>query len=204
VGLVAGRLAEEFYRPTIVLSKDAETATGSARTIGNFSIINALKHASVHIDRFGGHQQAAGLTISNSKFEVFYQSVLTYAEANLEVGSKILELDIELLTQDINLETYKIISALEPFGVGNSKPKFLIKNAVLKSIKLVGSEGKHAQAVFGVGNNSINAIGFNMSKLFQNFSLNTALDVACELLADTWNNQTKLKLRILDIKKTSV
>ena len=83
VGLVAGRIAEEYHKPTMVLSRDGAEATGSARTVGEFNVVESLKHASEHLTRFGGHQQAAGLTLKVDDFELFYQKILDYAEENL-------------------------------------------------------------------------------------------------------------------------
>ncbi len=203
VGLVAGKLAEEFYRPTIVLSKDAETATGSARTVGNFSIIEALKFSSHHLVRFGGHQQAAGLTIKNESFEGFYQSLLEYAETNLISEAKVLELDAEVLPDDLQLTTYNLITSLEPFGIGNPKPKFLIKAAELKALRLVGASGQHAQFKFKLGEKLISGIGFGLSKSTERFKIGDSLDLAAELIEDSWNGNRQLKLRIVDIKNTN-
>jgi single-stranded-DNA-specific exonuclease len=145
VGLVAGRLAEEFYKPVIVLEKTTEFSTGSARTVGDFNILEALKHASEHLVRFGGHKQAAGLTLQTVKLEIFYQKVLDYAEANIVESSRTLELEAELQASDLVSTTYNLVSSLEPFGVNNPKPKFLISALEILDLKPVGKTGQHFQ-----------------------------------------------------------
>ncbi len=201
VGLVAGKLAEEFYKPTIVLSVEADTATGSARTVGDFSIIEALKKASGYLERFGGHTQAAGLTLKNENLEVFYQAVLSYAETNFSLKPKVLELDAELKVSELNFYTYGLIEKLEPFGVGNPKPKFIIKNLFLNSVKQVGEGGKHAQVVFDWNEGQIGAIGFNMTKSLEQYRTGSEVNVACELIVDFYKGSRKLKLKLMDISK---
>ena len=197
VGLVAGRLAEDFYKPTIVLQAEGEEATGSARTVGNFNVVEALKYASDHLVRFGGHKQAAGLTLRTENFEIFYQTILEYAEKQEgEPAGPILELEAELTAEDLTLQTFELVSALEPFGVGNPRPKFLIRNARVISQRQVGGEGKHLQMQIEVGETSISAIAFN----FRPMEGSEIFDVACELIQDGWNGRRQLKLRVVDVR----
>lgn len=202
VGLVAGKIAEEFYRPTIILEKGEIEATGSARSVGEFDIVEALKSSQGHLLRFGGHKQAAGLTLKTEKFELFYQSVLEFAEKNMEADQPpILHLDAELLPSDLQFTTYNLLTALEPFGVNNPKPKFLISNAEILSIKPVGAQGQHMQIQVKLKEKVLSCIGFNFSGKILGVKIGDNIDIACELIADFWNGQQKLKLRLIDIKK---
>ncbi|MBI5530175.1 MAG: single-stranded-DNA-specific exonuclease RecJ [Candidatus Doudnabacteria bacterium] len=202
VGLVAGRLAEEYYKPVIVLEKTEEFCTGSARTVGDFNILEAIKHASAHTVKFGGHKQAAGLTIKVEEFENFYVKLLEYAEANVteESSKKILELEAELLAADLTPNTYNQIASLEPFGVDNIKPKFLVSDMQIVSCRSVGQEGKHVQFQLAKEGRQIPGIAFNFSMLEKNIKVGDTVDVACELLLDGWNGRSQLKLRIIDMR----
>jgi single-stranded-DNA-specific exonuclease len=147
VGLAAGRIAEEFHKPAIVLDKGELESTGSARTVGEFNVLEAIKHGSLHLIRYGGHQQAAGLTLKTAEYEQFYKKILEYAEHNLSETDldRQLLLEAELNPEDLQLTTYNLLTKLEPFGVGNPKPKFLIKNLKINSVRLVGGEKQHLQ-----------------------------------------------------------
>ncbi len=202
VGLVAGRLAEEYYKPVIVLEKTDEFCTGSARTVGEFDILEAIKHASSHTVKFGGHKQAAGLTIKAEEFENFYGKLLEYAELNVteESSQKILELESELFGIDLTASTYNLIANLEPFGVGNPKPKFLVSQVNIASSKTVGAEGKHSQYQLKKDNRAIAGIAFNSAVLEKNFKVGDTVDIACELIEDTWNGRNDVKLRVIDMR----
>lgn len=152
VGLAAGRIAEEFYKPTIVLDCGDVESTGSARTVGEFNVIEALKYASAHLVKFGGHQQAAGLTLKTAEYEQFYQKILEYADKKLSEAdlSRQLLLEAELNPQDLQLTTYNLLVDFEPFGVGNPRPKFLIRSLKIDSIRLVGSLQQHMQVMLTI------------------------------------------------------
>ncbi|MBI3232273.1 MAG: single-stranded-DNA-specific exonuclease RecJ [Candidatus Doudnabacteria bacterium] len=198
VGLVAGKLAEEFYKPTFILSLEKGEATGSARAVGQFNVVEALRFSSRHLVRFGGHRQAAGLSLRPENFEIFYQTILDYAENNLADGdvSPSLELEAELLEEDLQLTTCNLLANLEPFGVGNPRPKFLIRNVRIISQRQVGTDGRHLQAQVQIGEKIMPAIAFN----FRSVDSANQHDLACELLEDGWNGRKQLKLKIVDVQ----
>jgi single-stranded-DNA-specific exonuclease len=150
MGLVAGKLAEEFYKPAIVLERTDELCTGSARTAGEFNILEALKFSSEHLSKFGGHKQAAGLSLRADQFEGFYQKLLAYADQNIgeEKSQKVLELEAELALGQLSIVNCQLLRRFEPFGVDNIAPKFLISNLVISSTRLVGKQGQHLQLQF--------------------------------------------------------
>ncbi len=202
VGLVAGRLAEEYYKPVIVLEKTDGFCTGSARTAGEFDILEAIKYASAHTVKFGGHKQAAGLSLHADNFEKFYSKILEYAEINLseEKSQKVLQLEAELDESQLSNGTYQMLQQLEPFGVGNPHPKFLISNAEILSTRTVGATGQHSQYQFKKGNRTIAGIAFNSAQLEKNFKVGDTVDVACELIEDNWNGRNEVKLRVVDLR----
>ena len=203
VGLVAGKISEEFYRPTIVLEKGEEESTGSARSIGEFNIVKALSNAAEHLVRFGGHKQAAGLTLKNENFEKFYEQILNYANEFLkdEDLERVLELEAELGESTLSMEVYRQILGLEPFGFGNPKPKFFLKNIRLESLKAVGNAKQHLQMRLQIGEKNISAIFFSGSNFAKNLAIGDTLEVAAELMEDGWNGKKDIKLKIIDINK---
>jgi single-stranded DNA-specific DHH superfamily exonuclease len=152
MGLVAGKLAEEFYKPTIVLERTENLCTGSARTAGEFDMLEALKFSSAHLSKFGGHKQAAGLSLQADKFELFYQKLLVYAEDNINVekSQKILELETELSSGQCSVGSVQLVNRLAPFGVDNVTPKFLIPNLQVLSVRMVGKQAQHLQIKFSI------------------------------------------------------
>jgi single-stranded-DNA-specific exonuclease len=205
VGLVAGRLAEEFYKPVVVLEKGETESTGSARTAGDFDLLESLKYAAEHIHRFGGHKQAAGLTIKNENLEKFYQKVLEFAEVNIneETFQRQLNLEAELEQSQLSIENCQLLQLLEPFGVDNFKPKFLISGLPVASLRFVGQEGKHLQIKFQTENGQLEAIMFSASESAKKIGIGSVVDAAAELMLDTWNGQSKLKLRIVDVRQVA-
>jgi single-stranded-DNA-specific exonuclease len=202
MGLVAGRLAEEFYKPTIVLERTENLCTGSARTAGDFDMLEALKFSSEHLSKFGGHKQAAGLSLQADKFDLFYQKLLVYAEANilLESAQKILELEAELTPSQLSLSVVEGLQSLQPFGVSNPFPKFLISNLQVSSTRLVGKQAQHLQMKLNIGNREIGSIMFNAPDFAKTLKIGDTVDVAAELIEDGWNGKKDVKLKIIDIK----
>ena len=206
VGLVAGRLAEEYYKPVIVLERTESFCTGSARTAGEFDILQAIKYSERHVVKFGGHKQAAGLTIRVEEFENFYAKLLEYADGNWneEKAQKVLLLEAELEEADLSLETCGFLQQLEPFGVGNPQPKFLVQGLKILGIRPVGATGQHSQFQLQKGGLTLAGIAFNFSSLEKNLKIGDTIDAAAELIEDGWNGRRLVKLKIADIKKLTV
>lgn len=217
VGLVAGRLTEEFHKPVMVLSRGEEESTGSARSVGEFNVVESLKAAAEHLVRFGGHQQAAGLTVRTSEFDQFYQKVLEYAEKHLteEDMDPTLYLEGEIgeshITETVQVPAsgqkrnavMETLSKIEPFGVGNPKPKFLVQNAVVGSMRSVGAASQHIQLGLQVGQATLPGIYFNAPDFAKNVKIGDTIDVALELMEDEWNGRVTLKGRIIDMRFAS-
>lgn len=201
VGLIAGRLAEQYKKPVLILERGEVESTGSARTGNNFNIVEALKASSHLLVKFGGHKQAAGLTVRTEYIELLYASLLDYAEkTNYETEEQVLELDTILLPQQLTLATHEAVASFEPFGIGNPKPLFLIADGQILKMRTVGKEASHLQLTLRFGEVIIDAIAFSMGYLVNTLTENAIIDVAGELLADEWNGSRKLKLRLVDIR----
>lgn len=206
VGIVAGKLAEEFSKPAVILEKGEEEATGSVRSFGQFNTVEALKSVEDTLLRFGGHKEAAGLTLATKDFDTFKERLLYFAEnsevPNVESENNALSLEAELFPTDLNLNTLNIINELEPFGTGNPKPVFLIRSMKPLSWKRIGKDKTHLQAKFLAGNRFVETVGFSKGYLADSLEPDTNYDLAVELIQDNWNGNSKLKLRIVDVKKS--
>ncbi len=203
VGLVAGKLADYYKKPVLVLNKEAEFSTGSARTSGNFDVVESLKFASEYLVKFGGHKQAAGLTVRSAQLEDFYAALLKFADTTpTEEIIADLVLDAELAETDLTIATFDELEKLEPFGVGNPKPRFLINRAQIIDYKLVGSNQQHLQMRLQVGSTTVEAIGFNLAYIGTKYPTGSIIDIVGELLVDSWQGLKKLKLKIIDVKSS--
>lgn len=204
VGLAAGRLAETYQKPVIVLERGEVESTGSARSGNNssFNLVECLKSASEHLVKFGGHKQAAGLTVKSEHIDAFYSRILEYAETNWpdEKEVSVLEFDAALSESDLTLEAAVAVNQAAPFGVGNSKPQFLLSGAEIESMREIGKDRKHVQMKLRVGSTVIDAIAFNGAAKASRLPQDQPVDVACELIIDTWQGYEKLKLRVVDIR----
>ena len=201
VGIVAGRIADQFNRPAIVLERGEIESTGSAR-IGssNFDIVACLIAVQHRLVKFGGHKQAAGLTAKTSELNELYFDILRYADEHpTETGPPILSIDAELAEQDLNLSVYDTICQLEPYGAGNTRPIFAINDARVTKVKAVGGTQAHLQLQIQIGDALLDCIGFNMAYLIPKLNHGSTIAIAGELMADSWQGIKKLKMRLFDI-----
>ncbi|MFC2068769.1 single-stranded-DNA-specific exonuclease RecJ, partial [Chloroflexota bacterium] len=145
IGLIAGRLSEEFYRPTVVVKIGEKTSIASCRSIPEFNILLALNQCHDLLTQFGGHAQAAGFTILTSKLPLLKERLLKLATAQL-VGVDLfphLDIDVEVSLADLNLDTFQAIQQLAPFGQGNPLPTFLSRAVKVTDYRTIGNGGEH-------------------------------------------------------------
>lgn len=201
VGIAAGRLATELQKPVIVLEQGEQESTGSARTFGDFDMVEALKATAEHLLKFGGHKQAAGLTLATTNLDAFRVAIARYASEHMSQADQevVLDLDAQLTASDLTLDFFDQLEELQPFGVGNPKPLFLIQNVELYGAKKVGND-KHVQLTFSVEGRPVQGIAFNMAYVCDTVPVGSMVDLAAELIADTWNGIRRLKLRVVDIR----
>ncbi len=202
VGLVAGKLAEEYNRPVLVLDKSDLHATGSARSTENFDIVAALIDSKDLLVKYGGHKQAAGFTLESVNVDAFYKKLLQYADSqNLELSDPVVRIDAELFEQDLNFDTLEYVEKLAPFGFGNHKPKFMSKQLELIDMQLVGAKAQHAKMRVRLGSAVFSAIAFNQAFLNGKLSSGQKFDAVYELTSNEWNGLKRIDLRIIDTKK---
>lgn len=203
VGLVAGRLVEEFYLPSIVVSKGKIYSKASARSVAGFNIVEFLREASDLLVDIGGHPMAAGFTVKTKNLELLEKRLYEKALSRIKKDhlERVLNIDLELPENLISPSTYSAVQKLSPFGMANPKPLFMTKNLQIVSLGLVGKEQKHLKLklssinrayfdaiVFGMGDKSEFKVGDNVSIVY-------ALEV------NEWNGNRRLQLEAKDIKK---
>ena len=202
VGLVAGKLVEQYYRPSAVISVNKELSRGSARSISGYHITNALGSGKEYLENFGGHPMAAGFSIKSENIDKFREKMIKHAEKSLtEKDLKpTLKIDTKLSQSNINNETMTIVKEFEPFGIGNPEPTFLTENLEVLNARTVGSEGKHLKLVLrGEGQATYDAIWFSYRKDMP--EKGSLIDVVHNLDENTWNGTTRLQLKIKDVRK---
>lgn len=201
VGIVAGRIADLYHRPAIILERGELESTGSAR-VGStsFNIVECLKACKSRLVKFGGHKQAAGLTVKTAELSELYSDILKYADEHpTEDGPPALEIDAALAEEDLNLTVFDDISQLEPYGAGNTRPVFTVEDCRIISFKAVGATQQHLQIKVILGEAVLDCVGFSMGYLAPRLDVGNKLSIAGELMADTWQGLKKLKMRLIDI-----
>jgi len=206
VGIAAGRLAEEYNRPTILLGEKGGEAKGSGRSIGGFDLIGALEVHREMFLKFGGHKQAVGLSISVEEIKNFRISLNEYAKTKLrgiDLTPKLM-IEAELGAEDLNLETWREVRTLGPFGAGNPEPIFVTTDVEVSGKQVMGSDGRHLKfGLKGFGNN-IEAVSFGANEVWlKEIESGQKLDIAYHLKINQFNGRTSLQLRLLDLKSAA-
>lgn len=207
IGLVAGKIVEEFYRPAIVVSIGEVYSKASARSIAGFNIIEAIRvHSDLLVDA-GGHPMAAGFTVETAKIELLRQRLQEMAEKQLseEALQKTLKIDLELPLEVISRKLWDELEKLAPFGLGNPEPVFKAK-ATVKDFRIVGNTGKHLKLTLSAPSTADNrslitsAIAFNQGFQASKLRLEQEVEIAFSLTLNEWNGNQNLELKIRDIK----
>ncbi len=207
VGIVASRLIDSYYRPTVVLTKADGLISGSARSVKNFDIYDAIDSTSHLLENFGGHKYAAGLSLKPENLDNFISEFHSYAEKNISEEMLVpeIEIDAELFISDINFKFFKILRQFAPFGPGNMSPVFQTKNVIDTGYaKLVGKkEPKHLK--FSVVHpdrtgNPVPAIAFNQGHQLEEMEKGAPFEICYHIDENIWLGTTTLQLRVLDIR----
>lgn len=201
IGLAAGKLAEQCYRPAIIMSAEGDKLTGSCRSpIAEFNITAALNEAADLLKKFGGHRAAAGFELPLKNLAQFEERLNTIAErelAGLDLNPT-LALDLEISETDLNFELFENLKRLAPFGEGNPEPVLYWPNAEIREVNLVGNGEKHLR--FRLGKNKITAIAFNFGTFGNTLRQRETTDLVFALSENIWNGNRELQLKVLDLK----
>ncbi len=203
IGLVAGKLVEEFYRPAIVVSIGEKMSKASARSINGFNMIEFLRLHTDHFINVGGHPMAAGFSIKTDKIPELQKILEESADKIVteDMLKRSLKIDSELNLSSITIELYNSIQTLGPFGIGNPEPTFASFDVEIKDLKLLGKDKSHLKLKLQHGDSEIlDAIAFRMGDMFDSLRVGSKIDVAYSIDNNTWNGKTTLQLKIKDIK----
>ena len=205
IGIVSSKITELYYKPSILIGFDNECkiGRGSGRSIEGFNLHDVLLKCENDLIGFGGHSMAIGISIEENNFEKFKLNVLQITkDYNISKLEPIIKIDKILALEEVNKNVVESISQLEPFGEGNRMPIFGIKNLKIDSIRAL-SEGKHLKLTLkNMKNNYINAIGFNMGDLVQEYKIGDKIDIAGNIEINSYNGIETIQINLKDIKKS--
>lgn len=205
VGIVASRLTEEYYKPTIVLTNSNGMASGSARSVPGFDIYKAIDSCRDLLENFGGHMYAAGLTLKEENIPLFTERFEKYVSENIleEQTYPQIDIDAELTFSDITPKFYRVLKQFGPFGPGNMKPVFVTRKVIdYGTSRLVGKEQEHLkmELVDSSSENVMNGIAFRMYAFNDHLKAFNPLDICYTIEENNFNGNTNIQLMIRDIK----
>lgn len=202
IGIVASRITEKFFKPTILICIEDDIGKGSGRSVPGFDLHEALAQSSKYLEKYGGHEMAVGLSLKKENIQEFKNHFEEYAKSK---GVKdivpIINVDSEITKKDINKATVEQIKLLEPFGEQNKQPLLIYKNLKITSIRAL-SEGKHLKLMLKDENEIINAIGFNLGELSEEYLIGDKVDVVGTLEINAYNGQEQIQINLKDIMKS--
>ena len=205
VGIVASRIVERYYRPAVIIGSGTDLCKGSCRSIKGFNIFQALQNVKEFINKFGGHEYAAGLSISKSKIAEFAKKINQYAQENLKEEDLTPKVTIDAVVEfkDISVDLYNECEQLSPFGAKNARPTFLIKALKLKAVPKVVGEN-HMQFLLSDNKFSYKCVAFKMRHRFEELSqafLNDRfVSVVFTLNINEWNGSRYVQLNVRDFR----
>jgi single-stranded-DNA-specific exonuclease len=203
IGIVASRLVEKYYRPTIVLSVDVEKqeAKGSARSIVGFDLFENLSTCRDILPHFGGHTMAAGMTVSLQHVEELRERLIGLANQKLTEDDFIplTEIDVHCELEDITIQTIEQLSQLAPFGMGNPKPKFVVHDVSIQQMKKIGQDQSHLKLTLEQSGVLVDGIAFGLGYISDEISPLSSISVIGDLSVNEWNNHRKPQIMIEDI-----
>ena len=202
IGIVASKLTEKFFKPTILLALEDDIAKGSGRSIPGFDLHSALCTSSKYLEKYGGHEMAVGLSLKKENLEEFKKAFEEIAkDYNIKEILPVIYVDSEITASDMNKETVEQLNKLEPFGEANKTPIFLYKNLKIDSIRAL-SEGKHLKITLKDNNCIVSAIGFNMGNLAEEYLIGDKVDIIGTLEVNSFNGIETIQINLKDIMKS--
>ena len=202
IGIVASRIVERIYRPTIMIAIEDGVGKGSARSIPDFDVYSAIKECESYLLAFGGHKYAAGLSIETDKIDEFRKAFQSVAEAALGKEELVprLHIEAEINLDDVDDKLVRILNQFAPFGPKNMRPVFMSQDLqVVGTPRIVGQN--HLKLKVRQKNKIFDAIGFNLGHMIDRLETNGGgLYLAYVIETNTWNGQTKIQLRVKDLK----
>lgn len=202
IGIVASRITEKFFKPTILLCIEGDEAKGSGRSIPGFDLHQALVDSSKFLNKYGGHEMAVGLSLKTEEinnFNKYFEEISR--QKNIKQIVPVIKIDCEITKKDFTKEIVKQIELLEPFGEQNKQPLVVYKNLKIVSIRAL-SEGKHLKLMLKDINETVSAIGFNLGELANEYLIGDKVDICGTLEINTYNGQEQIQINLKDIMKS--
>jgi len=201
VGIVASRVIEQYYRPTIILTQSGEFAAGSARSVPGFNLYEAIHACKEHLLGYGGHFAAAGMTLEIDKVEAFRNKFEEIVSSTIHPDLLIPEIviDAEISFEDITWPFYNILCQMEPFGPENLRPVFIARNVVDTGYSKIVKE-QHVRFSLRKNNITFTGIGFNMVDKYEHLKYKQSIDIVFKIDINEWNNQKSLQMRVIDVR----
>ena len=202
IGIVSSKITDLYFKPSILICFEEEMGKGSGRSIPGFDLYEALRECDTNINRFGGHSMAIGITVEKEKFEDFKKDFIKYVQgSNINDIIPIINIDEEVSLKDISVRDVAELKLLEPFGEANKTPLFLLRNPKIHSIRAL-SEGKHLKLALKDDNYWIDAIGFNLGHLSEEYRIGDKVDIVGTLEINQYNGRESIQINMKDIRKS--
>jgi single-stranded-DNA-specific exonuclease len=201
VGIVASRLIETYYRPTIVLTRSGDYVAGSARSVAGFNLYEAIHACREHLLGYGGHFAAAGMTLLPEKVDAFsaaFEKEVTRLITDELLIPEII-IDAEINFTEITPSFYSILTQMEPFGPENMRPVFITRNVMDTGFSKIVKE-QHIRFVLKQNNITLTGIGFNMAAKFELLQMRQPLDIVFTIDENEWNGEKSLQVKMIDIR----
>jgi single-stranded-DNA-specific exonuclease len=206
IGIVASRLIETYYRPTVILTESNGFATGSARSVQGYDLYQAIEACSDLLESFGGHMYAAGLTLKKENIKPFMEKFEYYVNSTISEDQLIprIFIDTDLLFSEIDMEFFRVMSQFQPFGPENMSPIFVSRNVYDTGTgRMVGSSGEHLKLDLcheSTGIKSLPAIAFSQANHFEYIKAGNPFDICYSIELNEFRGNKNLQLNIRDIK----
>ena len=200
IGIVASKITELYYKPSVLISFEDGIGKGSGRSIEGFDLHEALTKCGDYLEKFGGHEMAIGLTLKEENFNAFKTKLeeITSETIDKEAVPSI-KVDAIIEPKSINMDIFASMKLLEPYGESNSSPLFVSKNLKVESVRLLSND-KHIKLTLRDGNILLSAIGFNLGDKV--VRLGDKIDLVYALEINKYNNTETIQLNVKDIKKS--
>jgi len=202
IGLAAGRITNKYYRPSLVMTRAGDKFKGSGRSIEIFDLVKNIEKCSSLLEKFGGHPQACGITLSEKKLDKFIKELKRVSNKELEeVDLKpIIKIDTEIELSEIDEDLLNELEKFQPFGQNNPQPIFKSKSTII-DISLMGADNQHIKLKLkNTDSKIINALGFNQAEKWQKLRIGDSIEIAYTLDLNEFNGRSEVQMKIEDIK----
>lgn len=201
IGIVSSRITEKYHRPSILISIEGDEGRGSARSISSFDLYENLSKCKDLLIKFGGHRQAAGLTIKKDEIDKFRKRINNIADEILDeidlVPQSIVDAEIDI--EEVILDSAKELKLLAPFGINNPSPIFLLRGILIKAIRPIGKDGKHLKLTIMKADQYVDCIGFNFGSYYNDLKIGQKIDLVVSIDINDFLGQQSVQLIIRDI-----